>query len=89
MKEFMLTIDKIVDLVGYAANIVTSDENVEEYLIEAMNRGDILDAPDLAVIDYNICKNCGECVSVCPTGCLKKVFFPDIPENCDYTMLVD
>lgn len=52
MKEFMLTIDKIVDLVGYAANIVTSDENVEEYLIEAMNRGDILDAPDLAVIDY-------------------------------------
>ena len=52
MREFLKTIDKIVDLVGDAANIVARDENVEEYLIEVMNRGDILDAPDMAIIDY-------------------------------------
>lgn len=48
----MKTIDKIVDLVGYAADIITSNEDVEEYLIEVMHKADILDAPDLAIIDY-------------------------------------
>lgn len=51
-REFMKTIDKIVDLVGYAADIITSNEDVEEYLIEVMHKADILDAPDLAIIDY-------------------------------------
>ena len=52
MKEFLKTIDEITTLIGRAANIVASNENVEEYLIEAMHRGDILDEPDIAVIDY-------------------------------------
>lgn len=52
MREFLKTIDEITTLIGEAANILVSDENVEEYLIEAMDRGDILDDPDIAVIDY-------------------------------------
>ncbi len=36
---------------------------------------------NLATIDYEKCTNCGTCVSSCPTGCLKTVFFPNIPEN--------
>ena len=44
---------------------------------------------NLARIDYTICKNCGECTEVCPTGCLKKVFFPDLPENSDFSDLVE
>lgn len=38
---------------------------------------------NLAVIDYKKCTHCGICASVCPTGCIKNVFFPDIPENFD------
>ena len=34
-----------------------------------------------AVIDYTKCTGCGLCVSGCPTGCLKKVFFPDLPKD--------
>ena len=33
-----------------------------------------------AVIDYEKCTGCGLCTEGCPTGCLKKVFLPDIPE---------
>ncbi len=36
---------------------------------------------NLACIDYNKCTNCGTCVENCATGCLKTVFFPNIPEN--------
>ena len=35
---------------------------------------------NLAVIDYTKCTNCGDCVKECPTGCLKTVFFPNLPE---------
>ena len=34
-----------------------------------------------AVIDYEKCTGCGLCVSGCPTGCLQKASFPDLPEN--------
>ena len=50
--------------------------------------GAIKVSDNLATIDYNVCENCGECIDACPTGCLKKVFFPDIPENCDCSDLV-
>lgn len=36
---------------------------------------------NLAGIDYDKCTNCAACVKECPTGCLKTVFFPDIPED--------
>ena len=36
---------------------------------------------NLAAIDYTKCTGCGACVDSCPTGCLKKVFFPDLPED--------
>ena len=35
---------------------------------------------NLAEIDYGKCTGCGACVSVCPTGCLKSVHFPDLGE---------
>ena len=65
-REFMKTIDKIVDLVGYAADIITSNEDVEEYLIEVMHKADILDAPDLAIIDYikELFKNNWYCTNI-------------------------
>ncbi len=34
-----------------------------------------------AVIDYEKCTGCGACAEGCPTGCIKKVFFPDLPED--------
>ena len=34
-----------------------------------------------AVIDYTRCTGCGLCVEGCPTGCLKKTSFPDLPEG--------
>ncbi len=44
---------------------------------------------NLAVIDYNKCTYCGLCVSECPTGCLKNVFFPDLPQDYDCKTLSD
>ncbi len=44
---------------------------------------------NLAVIDYEKCTNCGTCVKECPTGCLKTVFFPDIPQGTDCEELLD
>ena len=38
-------------------------------------------ADNLAFIMYSKCTGCGACVDACPTGCLKKVFFPDLPEG--------
>lgn len=40
----------------------------------------IIVTDNLAVIDYTKCTNCGACVKECPTGCLKTVFFPNLPE---------
>lgn len=37
---------------------------------------------NLARIDYTKCTGCLECVAQCPTGCLKEVFFPDLPGGC-------
>ena len=34
-----------------------------------------------AEIDYSKCTGCGACAEACPTACLKKVFFPDLPEG--------
>ncbi len=36
---------------------------------------------NLAKIDYTKCTGCGLCVDGCPTGCLKQVFFPDLPDE--------
>lgn len=55
---------------------------------KACPHGAITVANNLAVIDYTKCNFCGHCISQCPTGCLKKVFFPNIPENCDCADLV-
>lgn len=39
---------------------------------------------NLAVIDYEKCINCATCIPECPTGCLKTVFFPDLPEGIGF-----
>ena len=44
---------------------------------------------NLAVIDYEKCQNCGLCVSECPTGCLKTVFFPDLHADYDFAALTE
>ncbi len=48
------------------------------------NNGAITVKDNLAVIDYDKCTNCGACVKECPTGCLKSVFFPNIPNDIEY-----
>ncbi len=56
---------------------------------KACSGGAIAVTDNLAVIDYTKCNYCGRCVEECPTGCLKKVFFPDIPEGCDAESLIE
>lgn len=56
---------------------------------KACSHGAITVKDNLAVIDYNKCTYCGLCVNECPTGCLKKVYFPDLPEDCDIKDLVE
>ncbi len=46
--------------------------------------GAITVTDNLAVIDYSKCTYCGTCVKECPTGCLKTVFFPDLPADYEY-----
>ena len=55
---------------------------------KACTNGAIVVTDNLAVIDYNKCTYCGLCVNECPTGCLKKVHFPDVPEDYDLKVLV-
>ena len=50
--------------------------------------GAIIVNNNLAVIDYDKCTNCGNCATECPTGCLKKVFFPDLPQGVGYEELI-
>lgn len=45
-------------------------------------------AKNLAFIVYSQCTACGLCVDNCPTGSLKKVFFPDLPEDTDVMELI-
>ena len=44
---------------------------------------------NLAVVDYTKCTNCETCIKECLTGCLKSVFFPHIPDGCEFEDLVD
>ena len=37
----------------------------------------------LLTIARETCKGCGLCAESCPTGCMKRVIFPDIPEGVD------
>lgn len=48
---------------------------------KACPHGAITVKEDLATIDYTKCTNCGTCVKECPTGCLRSVFFPNLPET--------
>ena len=50
---------------------------------KACPHGAIAVKNNLAVIDYSKCTNCGTCVGECPTGCLKTVFFPDLPQGVE------
>lgn len=44
---------------------------------------------NLAIIDYDKCTRCNTCANNCPTDCLKKVFFPDIPEKFEENEFYD
>ena len=50
---------------------------------KACQSGAITVTDNLASIDYAKCTNCGACAEGCPTGCLKRVFFPNLPEGVD------
>ena len=56
---------------------------------KACPSGAIVIKNNLAEINYEICSYCGHCISECPTGCLKTVFFPNIPEDVDVKELID
>lgn len=55
---------------------------------KACPNGAIVIKDNLAAIDYTKCTNCGLCIEGCPTGCLHKVFFPDLPEDYDYKEII-
>ena len=44
---------------------------------------------NLAKIDYDKCTGCGACADACPTGCMKRVVFPDIPQGMTPRDLVE
>ena len=44
---------------------------------------------NLAKIDYDKCTGCGACAEACPTGCMKQVVFPDIPEGVSPSEIID
>ena len=44
---------------------------------------------NLAKINYDKCTGCGACADACPTGCMKRVVFPDIPEGMTPRDLVE
>ncbi len=56
---------------------------------KACPHGAITVTDNLAQIDYTKCESCGLCVDVCPTGCLKKVEFPDLPHDFDCKVIVE
>ncbi len=56
---------------------------------KACPHGAITVMDNLAQIDYTKCENCGLCVSECPTGCLKKVEFPDLPQDFDCKVIAE
>lgn len=55
---------------------------------KACPSGAIVVKDNLAMIDYEKCTHCGACISGCPTGCLKAVFFPNLPEGVDHEDLI-
>lgn len=55
---------------------------------KACQHGAVSVTDNLAEIDYGKCTHCGQCADVCPTGCLKSVYFPDITENSDEASLI-
>jgi len=56
---------------------------------KACSAGAVTVKDNLAVIDYNKCTYCALCVDECPTGALKKVYFPSLSADCDVTELDD
>lgn len=44
---------------------------------------------DLAKIDHDKCEGCGLCADACPTGCMKRVIFPDLPEGVHPQEIID
>ena len=74
-----LTIDKTAISTNY-----TAGGNIT-YAITVSNMGGsaysgLTVTDNLAVIDYAKCTGCGACAASCPTGCLKEVRFPNLPE---------
>ena len=43
---------------------------------------------NLAKVDYTKCVGCGACAEACPTGSMKQVIFPDIPEGVDPRQII-
>ena len=56
--------------------------------VKACEFGAIEVKDNLAQIDYTKCTQCGKCADACPVGCLKKSFFPDIPDGVDPADLI-
>ncbi len=66
--------DKGADARKACANACIACKKCEK----ACPEGAIAVKDNLAVIDYEKCTGCGLCVDGCPTGCLHKVFLPDL-----------
>ena len=46
-------------------------------------------ANNLASVDYSKCTNCATCIGECPTGCLKTVFFPNLPQDIGFEEILN
>ena len=54
----------------------------------ACPHGAIIIKDNLATIDYTKCNFCGACIDVCPTGCIRTVYFPTLPDGVSFNDVI-
>ena len=73
--------DKGADARKFCKNACIACKKCEK----ACPEGAIAVTENCAIIDYEKCTGCGLCADTCPTACIKRAFFPDLPEDFSWS----